>query len=289
MKTESFLQKIKDEFPEIQWKHHHFLTHGWDHIIVVFDNKLIFRAPKDVPKDLRSELFDEIRLLHYLKKKLKVGIPEYTHVSKDQSFAGYKMLRGSELNPLQFKRFSILEKGKFAKQIANFFTALHSTPKSIITKFNVREDNPQKDYARLVRDTKKNLFPRLNKTEVRTLENYFDELKGALGHTHAKVLVHNDLTWEHILWDSKQQQVNIIDFSDRVFGDPAMDFAGLWEFGRKLTSRVYELYRGKKDDTLLDRSKLYFKRIPLSIMKGALAGDPCTFEDGYAMFKKRFK
>jgi len=114
-------------------------------------------------------------------------------------------------------------------------------------------------------------------------------LKTALGHKFKRVLLHNDLTWEHILWDKKKQKVNIIDFSDRSYGDPASDFAGLWEFGSKLTNRVYKLYRGKKDDTLLYRSQLYFKRIPLFIMKDALDGYPCTFKEGYEMFRKRFK
>lgn len=172
MKAELFLQKIRNEFPEVKWKHHRFLTHGWDHIVIVLDDKMIFRAPKDVPKDLQSELYDE--------------------------------------------------------------------------------------------------------------------LKSALGYKFERVLLHNDLTWEHILWDKKKQKVNIIDFSDRSYGDPASDFAGLWEFGSKLTKRVYELYRGKKDDTLLYRSRLYFKRIPLFVMKDALDGYPCTFKEGYEMFKERY-
>lgn len=287
MKAEFLLQKIKREFTEVKWEHHHFITHGWDHLVIVLDNEIIFRAPKDVPKDLQSELYDEIQLLHYLKKKVKVGIPEYNYVSKDKSLAGYKMLSGRELKPSQYKRFTASEKEKFARQMADFLTSLHATPKSIISKYHVRTDNFEKQHKRLVCNTKKFLFPRLNKKEVQVIEKYFDKLKAALGHKFERVLLHNDLTWEHILWD--KQKVNIIDFSDRSYGDPASDFAGLWEFGSKLTSRVYELYRGKKDETLLYRSHLYFKRIPLFVMKDAIDGYPCTFKEGYEMFKKRFK
>ena len=53
--------------------------------------------------------------------------------------------------------------------------------------------------------------------------------------------------------------------------------------------RVYELYKGKKDDQLLHRSQLYFKAIPLIEMKGALRGYPCTFKEGYEMFRKMYK
>ncbi len=223
-----------------------------------------------------------------MKKRVKVGIPEYTFVSKDKSFAGYEILNGRELKLSQYKRFTRSEKEKFAKQMAGFLTDLHSTPNSAISKFNINLDNPSKDYKELVVNAKNFLFTRLNKKEVLVAEKYFDELKIALDQSnYQNVLTHSDLTCEHILWD--KNKVNIIDFSDRTFGDPASDFAGLWKYGQKLVNRVYELYKGKKDDQLLHRSQLYFKRIPLFIMKGALDGYPCTFKEGYEMFRKRYK
>lgn len=223
-----------------------------------------------------------------MNKRVKIGIPEYNFVSKDRSIAGYEMLNGQELKSSQYKRFTSSEKEIFAEQMAEFLTNLHSTPNSAISKFNVRIDNPSKDYKELVNNTEKFLFPRLNKKEVLVIQNYLDELKIALDqNNYSNVLTHSDLTWEHILWD--KNKVNIIDFSDHTFGDPASDFAGLWEYGQKLVNRVYELYKGKKDDQLLHRSKLYFKRIPLFIMKYALDGYPCTFKEGYDMFRNRYK
>ena len=288
MKAKFFLRKIKIEFPQIKWKKYRILSHGWDYIVIVLDEKIIFRFPKN--KRGRGELKNEARLLDYLKKKIRVGIPEYIFIAKNKSFAGYNLLKGQELKPSQFKRFAISKKEKFAKQIANFLTSLHSTPKLAISRFNVRTENFRKDYMKLSHNTQKFLFPRLNKKERQIIQGYLNELKATLDHSdYRNTLVHNDLTWEHILWDNKKSQVNIIDFGDRKFGDPASDFAGLWEFGSKLIKRVYELYRGKKDDKFLYRSQLYFKRIPLFIMKGALDGYPCTFKEGRDTFKKRFK
>lgn len=283
------LFRIKEEFPKIKWKKHRYLTHGWDHVIIILDDKVVFRTPKSVPKDLQDEFFDEIKLLNYLKKKVRVGIPEYVYISKDKSIAGYKLLAGRELKPSEFKRLSNSGKETIAKQLAGFITALHVTPKSSIKNYNVRIENDQKRYGELVQNIKKFLFPRLSKKDIQIIEQYFNELKAALSHKYPNVLIHNDLTWEHILWDKKKRQINIIDFSDRAFGDPAADFAGLLEYGQKFTERVFALYKGRKDEHLLERSQLYFKRIPLSVMKGSLEGYPCTFKDGYAMFKKRFK
>jgi aminoglycoside 2''-phosphotransferase len=287
MKVDFLLRRIREEFPEIKWKNYRYLTHGWDHIIVILDGKIVFRAPKD--SRYKNELKNEIQLLHCLKKKVKVGIPEYNHVSKDRSLAGYNMLMGLELTASRFQRLNASEKEIVAKRLAEFNTTLHATPKSIIKKFHVKSDNQRILHKELVRATRKLLFPRLRKKDVQLIEQYFVELKTALDHNFTNALVHNDLTGEHILWDAKNKQINIIDFSDRAFGDPASDFTGFLEYGLKFTKHVFDLYVGKKDDYMLKRSQLYFKRIPLYVMKDSLQGFPCTFEQGYKMFKKRFK
>jgi aminoglycoside phosphotransferase (APT) family kinase protein len=278
MKVDFLLRRIREEFPEIKWKNCRYLTHGWDHIIIILDRKIVFRTPKD--SRYKNELKNEIQLLHCLKKKFKVGIPEYNYVSRDRSLAGYNMLMGRELTASRFRRLNASEKEIVAKRLAEFITALHATPKSVIKKSHVKSENQQKLFKELVRDTKKLLFPRLPKKNVQLIEQYFVELKTALDHNFPNALVHNDLTGEHILWDAKNKQVNIIDFSDRAFGDPASDFTGFLEYGLKFTKHVFDLYGGKKDDYMLNRSQLYFKRIPLYVMKDSLQGFPCTFEQG---------
>lgn len=287
MKAELYLQKIKNDFPQIKWKKHRILTHGWDHVVIVLDEKIIFRFPKD--KEYKDEFQNEIQLLRYLKMKVSVGIPKYKYISKDKSIAGYDMVRGRELTASHYRRLSASEKDTVAKQLAEFISELHATPKSIMLKYNVMNENQEQIYKELVRNAKKLLFPRLRKKDIQLIEDYFVELKDALGHKYSNALVHNDLTGEHILWNVKIKQINIIDFSDRAFGDPAIDFSGLFEYGQKFTEKVLKLYSGKKDSQLMKRSQLYFHRFPLSIMLDSMLGYPCTFEQGYSMFKKRFK
>lgn len=281
------LQRIRDAFPQLGWQTHRVLTHGWDHIVIVLDGKIVFRFPRD--KEYRDELQDEIRLLHYLKKRVEVGIPEYNYVSEDKSFAGYDMLGGRELTCSRFRRLPAAEKDAVAGQLAGFMSTLHATPEAIITRCNVRTENEEKVYQDLVHDTRELLFPRFREEDIQLVEEYFGALRGALSHDHSHVLAHNDLTSEHILWDSKTKRINIIDFSDRALGDPAGDLAGLLEYGAKFTEKVFGLYSGKKDDRMLKRAQLYFKRIPFSIMIGSMRGFPCTFEQGYTVFRERFK
>lgn len=287
MKAEFFLQKIKEEFPEIEWKTYRLLTHGWDHTVIILDGNIVFRAPRD--SRYKNEFKNEIQLLHYLRKEVNVGIPEYIYVSKDKSFAGYNLVKGQELTASRFKQLSASEKESAANQLAGFLTTLHATPGFILKRYQVRIQDQEKMYGELVRDTRDLLYPRLSKKYIQFIEEYLEELKTALGRTYPHALVHNDLAGENILWDAQGKHINIIDFSDRSLGDTAIDFTGLREYGPAFTNRVFELYEGKKDEQMLYRSELYFKRDALYTMRNALLGYPCTFEEGYERLKKRFK
>jgi aminoglycoside 2''-phosphotransferase len=281
------LRRIKDEFPEIKWKNHRIVTHGWDHLVVILDGKMVFRTPKD--SRYKNKLKYEIELLRYLRNKVKVGIPNYDYVSRDRTLAGYNMLMGRELSDSRFRGLDAGEREIVAKLLAEFVTVLHATPESVIEKLHVESDNRQRLCKELVRDTEKYLYPRLCKRGIQLIEQYLVELGVTLNHNFANTLVHNDLITEHILWDAQNRQVNIFDFGDCTFGDPASDFAGFLEYGLEFTKHMFDLYGGKKDRHMLERSQLYFKRIPLYAMLDSLQGFPCTFEQGYKLFKKRFK
>jgi len=287
MKGESLLQSIASNFPHLQWKEYRVLTHGWDHVVVVLDERIVFRFPKE--KGYRDRVQSEIGLLRYLRKRLNVGIPEYTYIPRDRSFAGYAMLSGRELTCSRFRRLSPSEKDAVARQLAGFISALHATPKSIIDRYGIRGKSQVELYEDLIRSTRQLLFPRFRKEDIQRTEEYFGELRDALSHDYSNVLVHNDLASEHILWEHKGKQINIIDFSDRAFGDPAIDLSGLLEYGPGFTERILKLYSGEKDDKMLKRAHLYFRMVALWIMKDSMDGLPCTFEQGYAMFKQRFR
>lgn len=93
-----------------------------------------------------------------------------------------------------------------------------------------------------------------------------------------------DLGSEHILRDSENKQVNVIDFSDWMIGDYPLDFAGLVGYGREVTECLFERCRGLKDG-MLRRAQLSFNREGLETMVDSLLGYPCTFEE----FGQRFE
>ena len=151
------------------------------------------------------------------------------------------------------------------------------------------EQNPRKNHEDFVRDVETLVLPRLASHEVEVIRAFLTELAAEAKPTRPTTLVHGDLAGEHILWDADQRQVNIIDFSDRYIGDPAFDFAGLLANGRHFAQRVVDQYRGSKDEGSLRRAQLYFRRTALETMVHARQGYPCTFEEGHAEFRARFR
>ena len=281
-----FLRRIREEFPEVRWTSHRYLTHGWDHVVLILDEALVFRAPKT--QAYRDALANEARLLRSLQPRVEVGIPDYVYESADGSFAGYPLLPGRELDVARFGRLSEAERERIAEQLATFLTALHETRKSVARECGVSEQDPQKDHEDLVRDVETLVLPRLAPHEVEVVRAFLTESATEVNPTGPTALVHGDLDGQHILWDAAKEQVNIIDFSDRSIGDPALDFDGLMGYGRDFAGHVLERYRGRKDEGLLRRARLYFRRGSLETMADALQGYPCTFEEGYAEFRARF-
>ena len=286
MQSKILLQKIKQEFPKLKWEDYELVTTGWDFDVVILDKKTVFRFPKE--KDSVNDLKKEITLLKYLNSRLSVNIPNYCYVASDTTFAGYNYLDGKELTISRYKELDLHQKELLRKKTADFLSSLHNTPIAILKKYKTRVGKPEKFLEWLIRDTEKYVFPKLNKKEIKYINEHFGALRNSLNDKYSPVLVHGDLTEGHILWDNKTKKLSVIDFSDHHIGDPAVDFSALLEFGEKFVDNVYNLYLGPKDENLLYRARLNYKTLPLTVMKGALCGSPVGFEEAYIMFKKRF-
>ena len=286
MAPELFLRRIKEEFPEIAWNTYRHLTHGWDHAVLILDEALVFRAPKAPTSS--SDVENEAGLLRHLERKLEVGIPRYIYQAADGSFGGYRLLPGRELDAGTFRKLSAEESETIAGQLAAFLTSMHETPKSVAQRHQVPEEDAAKDYEDLARDTEALVFPHLARRDMLAIEIFLAELAAELEQGRPTCLLHGDLSGEHILWDAGKRQVNIIDFSDRMLGDPAIDFSGLLAYGRRFAERVFEEYGGPTDERMFQRARLCFKRTALETMVHSLQGYPCTFEEGYAEFEERF-
>ena len=103
------------------------------------------------------------------------------------------------------------------------------------------------------------LFPKLNRDEKKWLDTHFSHYVDLNFEFPLKV-IHCDMTDDHIyLLPELGELGGIIDFADIEISDPAMDFAGLWLYGRPFVEDVLSQYNHDIDDDLVERSKMPYR------------------------------
>lgn len=287
MNPNILLTKITENFPKIRWRNFQHITSGWDFDVIILDNKIVFRFPKE--KDCFNNLKKEINLLKIIEPKISAKIPHYIYIAKDKSFAGYNILSGKNVTASKYKNMNQAEKKLLQNKIADFLTSLHKTSSSILINNKTRIGKQKQFYKWFHDDTIKDVFPKLNNKEKEIVIDHFKKLESHLSDKLSPVLVHGDIGEDHIFWDKTKKELGIIDFTDHHIGDPAKDFSGLFKFGKKFVNNVYTLYKCPKDNNLLERALLDYKNSPLVVMKCAICGNKkIKFKKAYSTFKKRF-
>ena len=96
-------------------------------------------------------------------------------------------------------------------------------------------------------------------------------------------MIHSDVTDDHVyVIPELGGLAGIIDFADVEISDPALDFAGLWLYGRSFVEDVLGHYDHSIDDDFLDRSRMRFRVHSavnmLKILEGKRASMPHSYE-----------
>ena len=274
-KKQDFLNLIREHFPELRFSKSRIFRHGYDHHVLMLDDKYIFRFPK---KEYRERFKSEVRLLKYLQNRIKLSIPNYTYVAKDLSFGGYKKVQGHEMRQYLLKQLPIDRKKYIAKQLGQFLTQMHSTPISKVRQVGIEDEHvggywwSKKNCQELIRKLRTKVYPKLNKEEIRWIEKKYDE-RLRLPLDVKLVALHNDFGSEHILFDPDKGRVTgVIDFADIEVGDPALDFALLWVYGKKFVYWVLDNYDHPVDQCFLARSKFSEIIMPANDLLDSLEG-----------------
>ena len=135
------------------------------------------------------------------------------------------------------------------------------------------------------------LFPKLNDDERAWLETHYSNYLGLSFEFSLKV-IHSDVTEDHIYVIPERGKLGgIIDFVDVRIADPALDFAGLWLYGRSFVEDVLGHYDHSVDDDFLDRSRMPLQVRSavnmLEILEGRHAGIPHSYEQMRAQLNRR--
>ena len=278
------LNRIKREFPELSWDSYKFIDAGWDHEVIQLDNNYIFRFPNS--REYLSVLRDEIGLLEYLGAHTKARIPQYSFIAQDFSFAGYPMLPGTELSPEILSTLPEAQRNKAAKDIADFLTDLHSTNIDDLSKFNTETEASFGGYDDVDKLALEYLKPNLPADDYAMINDMVSDIAKVKTYPHTDRLTHWDIAPKHLIWDSDNEVVGFIDFSDRAIADPAFDFAELYTYGEAFVDKVYELYQGAdKQPQFLLRAKAYMKAIGIKSLVNTYLTDKITHDEGMRLIR----
>ncbi len=278
------LRQISKHFPELLWKRAHYISHGFDHDVIILDQNLVFRLPKNAYS--KKILVDEIGLLELLRKRISVAVPYYQFIVKGSLFAGYSMIQGKSLTTRLYNKLSSSQKNDLACKLGQFLSELHSMPIANIKDFHIRVRSTKNELKLLVEDAKCYLYPSFSENELQVFYRFFSELVEIFREDQSKVLIHGDFSEDHFIINEQDCLEGIIDFTDKAIHDPAFDFIFLWGFGLSFVTAVYDNYTIPNKDGILTRSNAFGKASAIwNMIQAKKTGQEKNYRSWYRRFK----
>lgn len=275
--------RIAKEFPRLKIDQYKFISQGWDHEVLLINQKIIFRFPNS--KEYAPRLKNEIKLLHILAGKTPANIPNYQWIARDYSFGGYEILPGHELMTDYFNKIQA-QHDSLARQLAAFLTAIHTLPGTVLELLHLEAAQLKKEQATLKAQLEEHLSSKLDSRDLSLAREALTDTDKALDKKIAPTFTHHDITERHLLWDEPADRLGVIDFSDMCLGDPAFDFAELYCYGSDFVQKVYAHYAGPKDNNFLRRAFAYHRRVGVFLLANSLVAQKISFEEAKQQFDR---
>jgi aminoglycoside phosphotransferase (APT) family kinase protein len=272
---------INTAFPEFRGAHVELLDEGWDFQVFEDDERWVFRFPKREAGVAKLKM--ECKLLSGLGECLSLPVPNYeyfceSHGNPSRPFAGYRKLPG-----VGGDTSKLVDRHEVARQLGVFLARLHTYPVDKAREAGVPEARDMVGYWRGKSCEQLQGLDGLN-VNLGLLRRYLEN-ETPVPFEGAASLVHNDLWAEHILVDSRSGRVSgIIDWSDTVIGDPAIDFACLYTwYGESWLENVLAHYNGKLVAEVISRSRYLATCVAIhNITLGRELGRVQWVEAGYS-------
>lgn len=302
------IEAIHAAYPTLTWARATRTEEGWDHVVVLCHGcsgddalghtDLVFRFPTD--EQAHTQLPTEIAVLDHLASRVEASIPRYTHVPDGVPFAGYPMVRGRRLTPDLLHSLPFTEQTTVAAQLGGLLSALHIQDTSV-PPMDLVPHSYQPENLDFVRGIVENNMPDvLTADEMRTAREICDEVAALQSTLLPRAFLHYDIYARHLYWDRGSDgdatsaggedrntgRLGLIDFTDMCLGDPAVDFAELYEYGPGFVREVLARYVGRIDATFLDRAWIYQRFAGLYMLAGHLYYGEETWEHARATFDR---
>jgi aminoglycoside 2''-phosphotransferase len=220
------IEKIRTDFPDFAISSVQKAGEGDNSAAYIINHSYIFRFPKR--KSGKFQLQREIAVLPLIGPFLPLKIPEFVLVSPTLAFAGHKMLRGEPLAGAQYHMMEEKYRKAAQESISDFLSAIHRVDISLLAGCGLETMDPAAEYGDNFEKIQKEVFPLLSIKSRKVVSRLFsDYLRDPRNFLYTPVLIHNDFSTDHILYDRLEKKISgIIDFGDMALGDP--DYDGMY-------------------------------------------------------------
>ena len=245
---ERALSIIKESYTETKFEDFSIVGSGFGSFVIESNDGIIFRIAKNL--ETAKQYVMECKVLPQLMKYLDLNIPNpiwhmFNATSAPYGIMAYRKLEGNSIDPIVFNKLNQRNRSVIAKEVANFIVSIHQLPYERLGLEGVpKMKTDKKTLAALREDTLEFLKRKLTAEEYRKMEDWWEELSSDDNFFRYKpTLCHGDAWHENILVDDDYSHViGVIDFSNMVIGDPAVDLAPQIYLGKEFYDLVLHEY-----------------------------------------------
>jgi aminoglycoside 2''-phosphotransferase len=280
------LERIRAEFPNLDFQAASLIDDGADHRVVVLDDAWAFRFPRS-PERI-GFLQAELTVLALIAPVSPIPVPAYRFISRAKDFGGYRMIPGAPMRPTLFKSLGHGVQSSILDGIADFLRLIHALPPATIAREGgqIAHEWSGADWRRRWIAERREVVATVAAPALLRRMDRFYEVFAAAPPSPREVVTHGDLTDDHMLLAPDGSGLaGIIDFGDVCLADPAFDFAFLFAYGEAAARQVARRYDpGRADSSLLDRARSQFARYRIEQVwwgtKGSVPDDSAAIMAG---------
>ncbi len=248
---EDALSIIKKHCTETQVENFSVVGSGFGSLIIESNQGIIFRIARNL--ETAKQYVMECKVLPKIKDFFGVNIPNpiwqmFNAASAPYGIMAYRKLKG---NPIDADKMNQTNRSVIAKEVTNFIVSIHQIQYEKLNLADIPEiKNDKKTLMLLREETSEFLKSRLTTDESRKVEDWWEEiLSDDTFFQYKPTLCHGDMWYENILVDNSYSHVvGVIDFSNMMIGDPAIDLVPQAYLGKEFFHMVLNEYKKVFDD-----------------------------------------
>lgn len=201
-----------------------------------------------------ASLGREARLLPQIAANLPLPIPQPAcYGFMGRTVAIHTLIPGEPLTRDQFLSLDGAVRDRCTRQLAEFLAVFHRTNLAMARQCGIKVIDYPARYREVRRRAEEHLLPRLNESDRAYVRKIFREFLAAPPDPAASVLLHGDLSPEHVLWNPADAQLTgVLDFGDMQIGDAAWDLVFLLEdYGPEFVTLLLRRFPSPDNQVLL--------------------------------------